>query len=478
MLFNSLDFLIFFPIVFALYTLISEKYKKVLLLFASYYFYMSFSPKYVLLIIYVTLIAYFTAFGINGTVKKKRKKFWLSTSIVLNLFMLFIFKYFNFFNEILVDISSFFSLSYIPFTLNILLPVGISFFTFQAISYSIDVYRGDKKIESDFISFSLFVSFFPQLVAGPIERSKDLLPQFFKPKPLNYYNLRDGFFLAMWGMFKKVVIADRVGIYVNEVYGNVNEYSGLTLIIATFFFAVQVYADFSGYSDIAIGIARMLGYKLSLNFNLPYLSKSVSEFWRKWHITLLTWFRDYLFNPIAIRKRYWGVYATAYATLITFLLSGLWHGAAWTFVIWGLLHAIALIYEVFTLKQRRKWKRKINKNIYGILSNFLVFCFVNLTYVFFRAETIKDAFYILINSFNFRLGFQNVNLFNFKSDMTISIILIFLLFIIEVLEKNYHIASKIMSSNSIIKIFLLLFGVFSIILLGKWEESAFIYFQF
>ena len=333
MLFNSVEFLLFFPIVVSLYLLIKHSQRWVLLLVASYYFYMAWKPEYILLIVASTFIDYFCGRKMGSIEEKKKRRPYLYLSLLTNLGILFTFKYFDFFTDSLQGLSEYFHLPYESPALQLILPMGISFYTFQTMSYSVDIYQGKLKPEKHFGIFALFVSFFPQLVAGPIERASNLLPQFHKPFTFDRKKAVSGLQLMLWGMFKKVVVADRLAFLVNAVYDQPGEYEGFTLFLATIFFAFQIYCDFSGYSDIAIGAARILGFDLMKNFDTPYSARNVSEFWRRWHISLSTWFKDYVYIPLGgNRVVKWRWY---YNLMITFLVSGLWHGANWTFVIWG-----------------------------------------------------------------------------------------------------------------------------------------------
>jgi len=298
MLFNSLHFLVFFPVVVIIYFLLPHRFRWILLLLSSYYFYMSWEPEYVLLIMVSTLIDYFAGLKIGETDDRVKRKKFLYASLIVNLGLLFTFKYFNFFSD---NLRAFFDLISLPVdtpTLKLLLPVGISFYTFQTMSYSIDVYRGKIKPEKHLGIFAVYVSFFPQLVAGPIERAGNLLPQFFEKKDYNFERISGGLKLMIWGFFKKLVIADRVAVVVDQVFNNVTDYSGIPILLAVFFFSIQVYCDFSAYSDIAIGGAKIMGYDLMTNFRRPYFSRSIAEFWRRWHISLSTWFQDYVFTPL------------------------------------------------------------------------------------------------------------------------------------------------------------------------------------
>ncbi len=302
MLFNSLHFLIFLPVTILLYYLLPHKYRWICLLFASYYFYMSWNPIYALLILFTTSINYFASLSMAKTDDKKIKKIYLLIGLISSLGVLFVFKYFNFLNEIGTNLLSYAGISVSALSLKVLLPVGISFYTFQTLSYTIDVYRGHSKVEKHFGIFALYVSFFPQLVAGPIERSTNLLPQFYEKHPFDGESMREGIMLMLWGLFKKMIIADRLSVFVNSVYSNVYVQPGWIILIATLFFSLQIYCDFSGYSDIAIGAAKCMGFKLMQNFNRPYFAVSIKQFWQRWHIALSSLFKDYLYVPICGKR--------------------------------------------------------------------------------------------------------------------------------------------------------------------------------
>ena len=355
MLFNSLEFIIFFPIVVAAYFALNPKYRWILLLLASYYFYMCWNYKYIVLIMFSTVVDYCSGILMYRTNKTGLRKLLLLASLTTNLGLLFFFKYFNFFGETVNYFFERFNIFAEVPAYSFLLPVGISFYTFQTLSYTIDIYRKKQTPEYHFGRFALFVSFFPQLVAGPIERSVNLIPQFRQDFKFDYERVRDGILFMVWGFFKKVVIADRLAEYVNLVYNNPTESEGFQNIIATFFFSIQIYCDFSGYSDIAIGAALILGYRLMTNFRRPYFALNIREFWQRWHISLSTWFRDYVYISLGgnrVVKWRW-----FYNLFITFLVSGLWHGANWTFVIWGALHGFYLIFAIWTIKIREQTNR-------------------------------------------------------------------------------------------------------------------------
>ncbi|UCD62099.1 MAG: MBOAT family protein, partial [Flavobacteriaceae bacterium] len=342
MLFNSLDFAIFFPVVFVFYWIVAKNKtaRNVFLLAASYFFYGWWDWRFLFLIVISSLVDYVVGHQLSQTSIYKRRKLLLGLSLLVNLGFLCYFKYTNFFIETFVDSFRLFGKNIEVSTLNIILPVGISFYTFQTLSYTIDVYRNQLKPTKDILSFFAFVAFFPQLVAGPIERASHLLPQFYKTYRFNYELVKSGLLLMAFGLFKKMVIADRVAILVNQVYNNPSEYHGYETILATVFFAFQIYCDFSGYSDIAIGIGRTMGFDLMKNFDSPYFSKSITEFWRRWHISLSTWFRDYVYIPLGGNRK--GEARTYFNLFAVFLISGLWHGAAMTFLIWGAIHGLII----------------------------------------------------------------------------------------------------------------------------------------
>ena len=332
MLFNSINFIFFFIIVTFLYFALKHKYRWFLLLGSSCYFYMAFVPIYILILGFTIVIDYFAGIFLE-TSRGKKKRLFLLASLIANIGVLCIFKYYNFLNtnlSILLHGAGY--QNPIPY-LSILLPIGLSFHTFQAMSYTIEVYRGNQKAERNFGIYALYVMFYPQLVAGPIERPQNLIHQFYEKHTFDYSRVVAGLKLMLWGLFKKIVIADRLAIYVNAVYNNPTHHSGITLILATVFFAFQIYCDFSGYSDIAIGAAKIMGFKLMTNFNRPYFSRNISEFWKRWHISLSTWFKDYLY--ISLGGRRVSIPRWYFNLLFVFLVSGLWHGANWTFLIWG-----------------------------------------------------------------------------------------------------------------------------------------------
>ncbi|NQU99835.1 MAG: MBOAT family protein [Parcubacteria group bacterium] len=480
MLFNSIHFLIFFPIVVAVYFCLPYRVRWFFLLLASYYFYMAWKPEYAVLILFSTVIDYFVALKMDKTDNKKVRKTLLVFSLVFNLGVLFLFKYFNFFNDTVNHAFDYFNVFYNVPTFDLLLPVGISFYTFQTLSYTIDVYRGVKKPEKHFGIFALYVSFFPQLVAGPIERSTRLLPQFFQKHKFEYTRVVDGLKLMMWGFFKKLVIADNIAILVNEVYGTPTDYVGVTLLLATYLFAFQIYCDFSGYSDIAVGAAKIMGYDLMDNFKRPYFSKSISEFWRRWHISLSSWFKDYLYISLGgnrVSKWLW-----RRNIFIVFLVTGFWHGANWTFVIWGLLHGFYIIVGEWTKNIRQNFVDLIGlvkyPKIKKYISILITFHLVLISWVFFRADSIQKAWYIIINFFTdfslklpFDLGFG-------RNSLAIIILSIILMESVHLIERQK--SMKQFFSEKPIWLCWVFFSLllWLIILFGNFGHQEFIYFQF
>lgn len=405
MLFNSLEFFIFLPIVFAMYWLIGNKRIKqqnLLIAISSYVFYGWWDWRFLFLILFSSLVDYTIGLKLNSEEKPSKRKTLLWISICVNLGFLGFFKYYNFFVDSLVESFTFFGGQLSINTLNIILPVGISFYTFQTLSYTIDVYNRKLEPTKDFLAFMAFVSFFPQLVAGPIERATNLLPQFHKRREFVYENAVDGLRQALWGLFKKVVIADNCATYANMIFNNQQEYSGSTLLLGAFFFAFQIYGDFSGYSDIAIGISRLFGFNLKRNFAFPYFSRDIAEFWRRWHISLSTWFRDYLYIPLGGSRG--GTKMKIRNTFIIFIVSGFWHGANWTFVVWGALNAIYFL-PLLLLKKNRVNTNLVSEGKYlptlkELFQMLLTFFITLIAWVFFRADNVTNAFIYIKDMFS------------------------------------------------------------------------------
>lgn len=476
MLFNSIDFAIFFPIVVTLYFALPHRFRWTMLLGASYYFYMSWKPEYLILIVASTLIDYWAAIKMSQQSEKRKRRKYLVASLFSNLGILFFFKYFNFFSDSTRAVLESISLSYDMPYFDVLLPVGISFYTFQTLSYSIDVYRGDRDPEKHLGIFALYVSFFPQLVAGPIERSTNLIPQFHKVNQFEYARLVSGLKLMLWGLFKKVVVADRLGLYVDKIYSEPESYGGLTLILATVLFAFQIYCDFSGYSDMAIGTARTMGYDFMENFRRPYFAKSIREFWSRWHISLSTWFRDYLYIPlggnrVSVPRWYFNLFTV-------FLVSGLWHGANWTFVVWGALHGIylvaALLFDPITKRMHQLIPAKWFWNAWNHSTTMIL---VLIAWVFFRVDNVMDGFYIVGEMVQF-----SGSLF-FKGDFQVHLIYSFfaigILMLVE-FKQEYLKDSLNLDQHPVGLVRELVYASLAVIilLLGVFDGGQFIYFQF
>lgn len=405
MLFNSLSFAIFLPVVFLLYWFATKgnlKLQNRLLLVSSYFFYGCWDYRFLFLLIFSTLLDYYSGIKISEASSKKVRLFWLWLSISINLGFLAVFKYFNFFVASFADGISLLGFKPSFLTLNVLLPVGISFYTFHGLSYIIDIYKKRIKEERNFIDYSLFVSFFPLLVAGPIERATHLLPQIKRERTFDVSKAVDGLRQILWGLFKKIVIADSCAEYANMIFNNSSEYNGSTLILGALFFTFQIYCDFSGYSDIALGTARLFGIDLLKNFAFPYFSRDIAEFWRRWHISLSSWFRDYLYIPLGGSKG--SIWKKVRNTFIIFLVSGFWHGANWTFIVWGLLNALYIMPSIFFETNRRNLdvvaQGRVFPNLREIISMSVTFGLTVIAWVFFRAKDLHHAFEYLGGMFS------------------------------------------------------------------------------
>ena len=392
MLFNSLEFMLFFPLVCAVYFLLHDNRQRVpMLLLASYIFYMSWKPVYAVLILSSTVITYFCGLLVDRSHAVARRKLVLAVGLALNLALLFVFKYYNFINDTVFALMQSVGWGWRMPDLDILLPVGISFYTFQAVGYAVDVYRGKIRAESNFLNYALFVSFFPQLVAGPIERAGNLLPQMREEHSFDRSRAVEGLKMMLWGYFMKVCVADSAGEYVDAVYGNIAAHNGTSLLLATVLFSIQIYCDFGGYSLIARGAARVMGFRLMENFRRPYFASNMTEFWKRWHISLSTWFMDYVYIPLGGNRVALGRHL--FNLMVTFLLSGLWHGASWTFVLWGAWHGVFLILDKMIRGSRKP------HGVGRAVSTVAVVVVVVLGWVFFRATDVNDAFTVLFSIF-------------------------------------------------------------------------------
>jgi D-alanyl-lipoteichoic acid acyltransferase DltB (MBOAT superfamily) len=488
MLFNSFSFAIFFPTVTILYFLIPHKYRWSLLLTASCVFYMALIPIYILVLALTIVIDYTAALFIEKAEGKKRKRF-LIVSIVSTCSVLFVFKYFNFFNANLSQLAHFLHWNYSIESLSLILPIGLSFHTFQSLSYVIEVYRGNYKAEHHFGIYSLYVMFYPQLVAGPIERPGNLLRQFYEEHTYDDQRVMNGLKLMVWGFFKKMVIADRLTILVDQIYGNPTQYTGVPLVAAVLFFPIQAYCDFSGYSDIAIGAAQVMGFRLVDNFNKPFFySTSTADVWRRWHMSLMSWFRDYVYIPLGgNRKGKWRWYFNIF---FTFVLSGLWHGSKWGVILWGALNGFYILFSIWTQDLRKRLIQGIgldrfpafHKGLQATIT-FLLFC---IGATLFRAESLSDAYYIVTHSLTglgsaagIQLSFKSLYslIFN-KYELIIALVSIGFMEFIQKIEKQKDMRHLLSEKPIWIRVpiyhFLLLFLIF----FGEYNDQAFIYFQF
>lgn len=484
MQFNSIDFLIFFPIVTILYFLLPQKVKWIWLLCCSVYFYMCWKAKYILLIGFSIAVTYLGALLIQHWKLKKPllSKITLAGVLLSNFAVLFLFKYYGFFSELLAPVLK--NQIVLP-VIQIALPVGISFYTFQALGYAIDVYRGDLKAERNPFRYALFVCFFPQLVAGPIERATNLLPQFYERHSFDYDRMKRGLILMGWGFFQKIVIADRMAVLVDSAYAAYDTTAGSVLALATLFFSFQIYCDFASYSNIAIGAAEIMGYRLMKNFEAPYLAHSIKEFWRRWHISLSTWFKDYLYIPMGGSRK--GTLRTCVNVMIVFLISGLWHGAALTFVVWGFLHGFFQVIQIL-------WNR-LNAQRLAEKGSFLppwatqigTFLLLNLTWIFFRASNLEQAGTILTKIFTE----WNGNLLTLETlealgldlpDLIVGLIVVALLIGVDIVSQKKDLRAWVMSIPLPLQwtiyisliVFIVVFGVYG----PQYETAPFIYFQF
>jgi len=478
MLFNSIDFAIFLPIVFILYWFVTNKNLKLqnaLIVIASFVFYGWWDWRFLFLMVASASVDFIVGILLSKQENVRKRKLLLSYSIIVNLGILAFFKYFNFFVDNFVTVFSLFGTKFNPISLQIVLPVGISFYTFQALSYTIDVYRKKLEPTRSIVDYFAFISFFPQLVAGPIERATNLLPQFYTKRKFDYHNAVDGMRQILWGLFKKIVIADNCATYANDIFANYTDYSGSTLVLGALFFAFQIYGDFSGYSDIAIGTARLFGFSLMQNFAFPYFSRDIAEFWRRWHISLSTWFRDYLYIPLGGSKG--GLAMKVRNTFIIFVVSGFWHGANWTFIAWGALNAIYFLPLLLLNKNRANLeivaKGKFFPNMKELMQISLTFGLTVLAWVFFRSENITHAFMYLS-------GIFSKTLFTMPSVLPISTILLTVIFVIfEWMgrEEKYAIAKFGLNWYRPLR-WAFYYGIILAIIFFSGVNQQFIYFQF
>lgn len=466
MLFNSFEFLYFFIVVTALYFFIPHKIRWMLLLAASCFFYMFFKPEYILILAFTIVIDYYAGILIEKQIEKRKKKKYLIMSLIANIGVLAIFKYYNFINGNITGLCNLFRIhNSIPY-LSIVLPIGLSFHTFQAMSYTIEVYRGKQKAETHFGIYSLYVMFYPQLVAGPIERPQNILPQLHKENKFSFENALLGSNLIIIGLFKKMVIADRLAVYVNQVYHNLDTSTTLSAWMAAIFFSLQIYCDFSGYSDIARGTAKFMGYDLMLNFDRPYLARSITEFWTRWHISLSSWFKDYLYISLGgnrVSKLKW-----CRNILIVFLISGLWHGASITFIIWGALHGIYVLIESLFPKMTAP------SPVIKLVGQLKVFVLVTIAWVFFRAASIDEAMHMLKLMFSTDFSLNMTQLAAGKGPFNLALTFLAIVF----LMLTYFLPRDMQFKNIKSNVVFLTITLFLLFILSKDAQGEFIYFQF
>lgn len=481
MLFNSLDFAIFLPVVFFLYwfaTQRSLKLQNLLLLIASYFFYACWDWRFLFLLMFSTLLDYFTGLKMENSENHSKRKFWFWLSIIVNLGFLGVFKYYNFFASSFADGLEQLGIQVNPWTLQIILPVGISFYTFHGLSYVIDIYKKRIQAENNFIDYAVFVSFFPLLVAGPIERATHLLPQIKQTRLFDYNKAVDGLRQILWGLFKKIVIADQCASIANQLFNHSESYSGVSLALGAIFFAFQIYGDFSGYSDIALGTARLFGVELLKNFSFPYFSRDIAEFWRRWHISLTTWFRDYLYIPLGGSKG--TMWVKIRNTFIVFIVSGFWHGANWTFIVWGALNAIYFLPLLLTNANRNNLeivaKGKRIPTFKELIAMLVTFTLTVFAWIFFRASSIDHAIQYISSIFS---NLQSYLIIDYYLNYSSTLLLIFFFMCIEWLgrEGNYALADICKKWNGAYRwAFYTLLAL--LILLFSGAEEEFIYFQF
>ena len=478
MLFNSISFLLFLPVVFVVYWWVNKKSLRLqngLLLVASYFFYACWDWRFLFLLLFSTALDYFTGIKMEEAKNETNKKRWFWLSIIVNIGFLGIFKYYNFFADSFAEALSGIGIHTNFWTLKVILPVGISFYTFHGLSYVIDIYKGRIKAEKNIITYSLFVGYFPLLVAGPIERATHLLPQIKKKREFNYALAIDGLHQIIWGLFKKVVIADSCALYANNIFDNYQSMNSLSLVLGALYFSFQIYGDFSGYSDIAIGTSKLFGIDLLRNFNYPYFSRDIAEFWRRWHISLTTWFRDYLYIPIGGSKG--GLKMKVRNTFIIFLVSGFWHGANWTFIVWGALNALYFLPLLISQNNRNNLdsvaKGKLLPTVKEFMSMLFTFSLTAFAWIFFRAKTVSEACSYIKKMFEF--NFQGKSQFLDFERYTVEPLLLLLVFIIfewNSREKEHPVSGKFVVFKAIaVIIAILIFGTYS-------NPTNFIYFQF
>ncbi len=486
MLFNSLNFAVFFVIIFILYWFVTNKNLKIqnlLLLISSYFFYAFWDWRFLFLLVFSTLLDYYSGLKISNTENESSKRFWFWLSISVNLGFLGVFKYYNFFIESFTELFLKFGFVINTWTLNVVLPVGISFYTFHGLSYVIDVYKKRIPAEKNFIDYAVFVSFFPLLVAGPIERATHLLPQIKKKRSFDYDTAVNGVRQILWGLFKKIVIADTCSVFVDDIFQNYANYSGGTLVLGAILFSFQIYCDFSGYSDIAIGVAKLLGIDLITNFRTPYFSRNIADFWRRWHISLSSWFRDYVYIPLGGSKV--GLAKSIRNIFIIFILSGFWHGANWTFIFWGALNALYFI-PSFLMKNNRKYvdndlQSSFLSQLKAFVDILITFGLVTFAWIFFRSNSLTNAIAYIKGIFRYEDFFKIHSAKTYELSLKPLLLYLMIFLVIEWYYKNENVVfTKLHNTKLSIaaKYIFYFLAVISILLSIKNQSTSFIYFQF
>lgn len=488
MLFNSLNFAFFLPLIFILYWFVANrnlKLQNLLLLVSSYFFYAFWDWRFLFLLVFSTLLDYYSGIKISDTSKTSSRRFWFWLSISVNLCFLGVFKYYNFFVESFVDLFAGFGFKINATTLNIVLPVGISFYTFHGLSYVIDIYKKRIIAEKSFVDYAVFVSFFPLLVAGPIERATHLLPQIKNKRIFSYEKAANGLRQILWGLFKKIVIADTCSIFVDDIFQNYSDYSGGTLILGAVLFSFQIYCDFSGYSDIAIGVAKLLGIDLITNFKTPYFSRNIADFWRRWHISLSSWFRDYVYIPLGGSQV--SLIKSIRNIFIIFILSGFWHGANWTFIFWGALNALYFI-PSFLMKSNRKYlsnndslKNDVLSKVNEFKDIFITFGLTTFAWIFFRSSSLADAIKYIKGIFKYDGFFTIQSAKTYELSIRRLFFYIVMFLIIEWYYKNEEVIfTKFHNTktSTVLKYLFYMFAIISIMFSIKNQAASFIYFQF
>lgn len=483
MILNSFSYIFFLFIISIIYYAIPHKFRWFLLLISGIIFFLLASPQLIYIPIAIILISYYTGILLN---KYQKKKLIFSIGIISLIGILFFYKYFNFFNDSITYLLKYLGYNNSISNISILVPLGISYITFQAIGYLIEIYQNNQLPEKKLSILATYFMFFPKLTAGPVERAHNFLPQLYEKHKFDYQSVTDGFKLLIWGLFKKLVIADRLAIITNSVYDNIEYYPSVTLISATIFFTIQLYADFSGYTDIARGSAQILGFKMMENFNLPFIAKSSTELWRRWHISLSSWFNEYFFTPLSISVRNWGTWGLIFASMATFLTLGLWHGSSWGFVIFGGIQGVMLSIELVTKKLRKKARTKLPKFINDTLGITFTFAFFSFALIFFRANTVSDAIYVITNLFtNFPTTYIDLILqlpfsqdIVTKAEFAITLIVIIIIILEHYFFNKFKITNILKRKNLYFRLVIYTIVILAIIFFGVFNMSQFIYFKF